>query len=407
MKFREISIQEFADFSITAQQKNFFQTPMMYQRLKNEGAEVYLLGVEMAKKIIAATLVVKSNVFLGKKTFSAYKGYLLDYEDDQVLIFFSTKIKAFLRQKGGYKLVIDPYLPNVSRDSEANIIPGVDNQHIKTKLINLNYQYLGETGQVKWTYCLDLKGKTKEQLFDEMRPSTRNYINRTVAKYQLNIRTLTYDELDQFKKITVDTCARRSFDDKSLTYYQDMYKTFGKQVVFKICELDIKKYRAVLELENVNYQTKLAELSDSSSNKNKKINMQKEIINNENKIIQLDELSAKNGNIITLAGAMFILYGDEVVYLFSGSYEEYMSYCGQYALQWDIIQIALEEGYQRYNFYGIKDVFDKKGPDYGVYDFKKGFGGYVEELLGSFETGLCFQYKIYRFFKRIKHLIKK
>ncbi len=110
MKFREISIQEFADFSITAQQKNFFQTPMMYQRLKNEGAEVYLLGVEMAKKIIAATLVVKSNVFLGKKTFSAYKGYLLDYEDDQVLIFFSTKIKAFLRQKGGYKLVIPPYI---------------------------------------------------------------------------------------------------------------------------------------------------------------------------------------------------------------------------------------------------------------------------------------------------------
>ena len=45
-----------------------------------------------------------------------------------------------------------------------------------------------------------------------------------------------------FKKITEDTCNRRGFKDKTLTYYQNMYNTFKDQVVFYICELDIPKY---------------------------------------------------------------------------------------------------------------------------------------------------------------------
>ena len=44
---------------------------------------------------------------------------------------------------------------------------------------------------------------------------------------------------------------------------------------------------------------------------------------------------------------------------------------------------AADNGYKRYNFYGIQDVFNPKGKDYGVYEFKKGFGGYVEELIGE------------------------
>ena len=50
--------------------------------------------------------------------------------------------------------------------------------------------------------------------------------------------------------------------------------------------------------------------------------------------------------------------------------------------------------YKRYNFYGIKDVFDKNGKDYGVYEFKKGFNGYVEELFGAYETGTNLTYII-------------
>ena len=39
----------------------------------------------------------------------------------------------------------------------------------------------------------------------------------------------------------------------------------------------------------------------------------------------------------------------------------------------------------KYNFYGITAIFDKNDPDYGVYEFKKGFNGQVEEYIDNFE----------------------
>lgn len=124
------------------------------------------------------------------------------------------------------------------------------------------------------------------------------------------------------------------------------------------------------------------------------------------KIEEVNLLKQEHGEYIILSGAMFVLYGNEIVYLFSGSYDEYMKYCGQYRLQWEMIKYAADNNYKRYNFYGIKDVFDKNGKDYGVYEFKKGFNGYVEELFGAYETGTNLTYRIYSLLKSIKNIGK-
>ena len=126
------------------------------------------------------------------------------------------------------------------------------------------------------------------------------------------------------------------------------------------------------------------------------------------KINELECLKEDKGNIIPLSAAMFMLYGDEIVYLFSGSYKEYMQYYGQYIIQWDMIKYACENKYKRYNFYGIIDVFNKNGKDYGVYEFKKGFNGYVEELLGEYIYIINKKaYNRVNFINRLKRIIKK
>jgi len=40
--------------------------------------------------------------------------------------------------------------------------------------------------------------------------------------------------------------------------------------------------------------------------------------------------------------------------------------------------------FPRFNFYGISGDFRKEAEDYGVYEFKRGFNGTVEELVGDF-----------------------
>ena len=79
-----------------------------------------------------------------------------------------------------------------------------------------------------------------------------------------------------------------------------------------------------------------------------------------------------------------------------------MNFNAQYFIQWEMIKYGIKNNYKRYNFYGISGNFDKNDPSYGIYEFKKGFGGYVMELLGDYECGVGITYKIYNFLKGIK-----
>ncbi len=119
---------------------------------------------------------------------------------------------------------------------------------------------------------------------------------------------------------------------------------------------------------------------------NKKLKVVEEAIEiAQRRVAEAEELRAKEGDILPLATAFFItLNGREVIYLSSGAYDEYMRFNGPYAIQWTMIRWALAHGYQRYNFYGTSGNFSKDADDYGVYLFKRGFGGHVEELAGDF-----------------------
>ena len=400
--------EEFMEFVNARPEKNFFQTVMMKDRIEKEGNEVYLVGVKKDDKVVAASFIASTgHTFFGYKTFEAYKGFILDYHDKDLVKFMTDEIKKFLISKKALRLIIDPYIQNVSRDMDANQIDGVDNRSVRDYLEELGYKYNEDGAQVKWCYCLDINGKSSEELFNDFRSSTRNNINKTKGKFNLNVRTLNKEQLGEFKKVTSDTCDRREFADKSLKYYENMFDAFGDDVTFKICEINLDNYISTLELENETLTNKIEELSDSSSNKKKKEEMKKNIENNKKKIEENKKLREEKGSIIPLSAAMFMLYGDEIVYLFSGSYAEYMSFCGQYRLQWEIIKYAADNGYKRYNFYGIQDVFNPKGKDYGVYEFKKGFGGYVEELLGSFILEVNSINKLYNFVRSLKRLIKR
>lgn len=407
MKFTELTEQEFQNFVDTQSNKNFFQTIMMKKKLECDGTKVYLVGVKENNKVIAASLIAETpQKFLGKATFEAYKGFILDYHNKELLKFMTDNVKEFLKERNGLKLIIDPYIPAVSRNMEAEITDEFDNRDIIDYLHTLGYKD-SQSSQVKWTYCLDINGKTSKELFNDFRSSTRNNINKTLTKYDLNIRTLSKDELKEFKTITSDTCDRRSFSDKSLKYYEEMYDCFKDDVTFKICEINLKNYIQKLEDSNKEMASKLEELSDSNSNLKKKEVMKKDIEHNNKKIQEAKDLKQKKGEIIPLSAAMFILYGDEIIYLFSGSYAEYMQFCGQYRLQWEIIKYAADHNYKRYNFFGIQDVFNPNGKDRGVYEFKKGFGGYVEELLGAYELSLSPANTLFNILKKIKHIIKK
>ena len=105
------------------------------------------------------------------------------------------------------------------RDVNGDIVQsGINNKRIIENLRNLGFKERNPE-QVKWMFTLDIENKTLEQILKDMKPNTRNSINKTF-KENLIIRTLEYDELDKFVKITDDTSKRRNFANKGIEYNQ-------------------------------------------------------------------------------------------------------------------------------------------------------------------------------------------
>lgn len=120
----------------------------------------------------------------------------------------------------------------------------------------------------------------------------------------------------------------------------------------------------------------------------------------EKKLIEVHEFVKEDNQIEILAAGLFIESPQEMVFLFGGMYSQYKKILpSSYYLQHIMMQQAINKKIFRFNFYGIEGNYT--GND-GVLNFKKGFGGIVEEQMGVFTSILQpVKYKIYQTIKRL------
>lgn len=399
MIFRELSKEEYEMFLKNCQLKTFFQDNKMDNYSKLNNVKSYYVGIENNGKIIAATRLTATKTLFGKYFFNAPRGLLVDYNDYNVLKFFVSKLKKYIKKRSGYVLKIDPYIEYKSRDINGNIIPGIDNTKIVNDLKKIGFIHNGFTrgydlsGQGRWYFVLNLKNKSIFDINKSMKPNHRNIIKKA-GKYGIEVKEISYDELSTFKYITQNTSDRIGFTDKSLVYYQTMYDSFKDSVKFLIAYLNVEKYKQKLREELSDNTSRYEKTIDKESGKAKEILV---TINGLKK--RLDECAKYKNNYIPVSCAMFMLYGNEVDYLFSGSIDEYKNLYAQYLIQWYMINYAVSHNYEKYNFFGISGIFDKNDKEYGVYEFKKGFGGNVVELIGDFYLPISLLYKIKKILK--------
>ena len=402
MKLIKLTENEFIEYSNHHPLKTFVQTVEMGKIRANKGWDVDYLGLKDNDEILGATMLVSHPRFLGKKEFYAPRGFLLDYNNEQLVTIFINEITKYVKKNNGFKLRIDPYLELKERDINGDIVDnGIDNSRVVSLLKSLGFTKSYSDEQLKWLYVLNLEGKTEADILKGMSSTNRNIIRKTL-KTNIKLRELKHDELELFEKITKETGERRGFASKNLDYYKQMDDLFKDDVKYVVAELNLKNYVETLTKELEKENNRLDKLSDVKANDGKRKEIKVTINSLKKKIDKANDLIESDGVNIILSGAMFMTYGDEVVYLFCGNYKKYMEFGAQYFIQWQMIKYALENNYKVYNFYGISGNFDKNDPSYGIYEFKKGFGGRVVELLGDYELGIGFTYKLYRLMKGIR-----
>lgn len=403
MKLIQLTEEEFRGFLNNHPLKTFLQTPEMAKIREKNGWKKYIVGIKENEKIVAGCLMLSAGNFFGKQVFYAPRGVLIDFENKELLKTFFTELKQFIKKHNGYVFRMDPYYELIERDIDGNIKKnGFDHTDTLTYLESLGFKKMPKSEQIAWMFALDIDGKRIDELKKDFRQNTRNIINKTL-KSNITVRELEYDELPIFKKLTEETSERKNFSDRSLSYYQDMYRIFKplNQIKYLIAEINIPEYIQSLENEKKEILSKLKKLTDSKANDGKRKEFQVSIDSITKKLEEAKKIKEGNGDILVLSGGMFILYGDEVIYLFSGNYKKYMNFNAQYLIQWEMINYAVDNHYKRYNFYGISGNFDKNDKDYGMYEFKKGFNGYVIELIGELQLPITYHYKLHKIINTI------
>lgn len=420
MKLEELTTEEFIEFSKNYPYSLFFQSPYWIEIKKDNNWTGHIVGMKDNGKIVAATILLMKNIkIINKKMIYAPRGFLLDYNDYELLTVFTKELKAYLSKQNTLFLKINPYIKYQEHDIDGNVIPDTKNDKLLDHLEELGFKHQGfyitmdekKDLEPRWLSVLDLNNKKADELFKEMRTTTRWSI-RNSEKNCLNIIECKREDLKEFKSLMKHTADRREFIDRPLSYYEKIYDVLSKNNLVKVLLVEIN-FKDLLDKTKTEYN-ELKERIERIKDNPKKEGQLKELKNEEEsfkkRITDLKIYKDKYGDTKIIAGGLYMLYGRQLVYLLGASYKDFMKYNSQYLLQWKMINYAIDNNYQTFNFYGIDGDFNKDSKSFGLFDFKRGFGSEVVELIGEFDLIINkpayniykLAFKLYKLLKNIK-----
>lgn len=430
MKLKKISEKEFKKFADKNLEITFYQTISWAHLKKKNGWVAHYLGLEKDNKIIAGSLILSKTLpIIKKKMFYAPRGFLLDYKNKEVLKEFTKQLKEYAKEEHAIFIKIDPYVEYKEHDNNGNVVEdGLDNSICVENLKSLGYKHFGfnlmqDTLQPRWMHVIETEDKTLADVMKDMESKTRQILRKN-ERSGIHTREISKEELPLFKDIMQHTSDRREFVDRPLSYYESMWDSLHDDGILKIlvAEIDFLEFEKNTkeeletnekELKNRIYkhENNILKMNPKKYEQNNKKNEQ-EIERLKKQLEKIKDYKEKYGNKKLLGGILFLIYGNEVLSLHGGTLDDVMQFQSAYTIHFAGVKHAVENGYKRYNFYGITGDFRKENPLYGLYLFKKSFGGHVVELIGEFDYIISpFWYHTYNIafaaYHKLKNLKKK
>ncbi len=418
MKLVELTEKEYRNFIKGRDDLSFMQMPEVGNLRKIYGSEVKYLGIKDSEKVVAASLFLITTTFMKKKTFYAPRGFLLDYNDSKVLKTYLEELKKYCKKNNGLMIKIDPNINYQIRDNKGEEYPDINkNDKVINDLKKLGFIHYGFNTdliytQSRWNVLLSLD-KPYEEVVSNFSKSTRKNIEEVYRK-GLKCRVAKKEDLAIIQPIFDLTAERKDFNARDLDYYKNMFECLGDKMRIYIAYLEPDHY-----LDNSKENLRVAEeelkvvldkmarekvgnkLKEQEAVANKKVDKCKE----ELELAKTFKKEYPKGR--DIAVLVSIKSGPEYLTLYSGYLTEYARFTPKYMLYNEHIKDAYEFKMLRVNFYGITGIFDPKDKNYGMYDFKRGFGGEVQELIGEFTYPLSWHYHLYMMLRNLKRKIKK
>lgn len=426
MKLIKLNKKDFKNFADKHPQITFHQTEEWANLKKVNNWQAHYIGLENDNdEIVAGAMILSKTLpIIKKKMFYSPRGFLIDYNDKKLLETFTNELKKYIKKEQGIFVKIDPFVEYQEHDNDGNIVKdGYNNKSAVENLKKLRYKFFGfnlmqDTLQPRWMHVIETKNRTLDDVMKDMESKTRQILRKN-ERCGITTREITRDELPIFKDIMKHTSDRREFVDRPLSYYEAMWDNLHDSGILKIliAEIDFNIYEknTIEEKEETEKSLKeriykkdkgILKMNEKKFNSSNKQD-EETIKRLEKQLEKIKELKEEYGDKEILGGILFLIYGNEVLSLHGGSHAKLMQFQSAYTIHFEGVKMAVEGNYNRYNFYGITGDFRKENPLYGLYLFKKSFGGHVVELIGEYDLIISkFWYNTYNIAFNLYHKLK-
>lgn len=387
--------QELDELSARHPQGSMQQTSYMMALVSRRGSIVETVGIRQGDKLVSGCFILYSRGHFGLEA-SVWNGPMCDYHDAELARVTMRAVCDAAKRKGAISVTCWPNVNYRMHDSEGDPQGTPDDVTVDT-LKKLGWRHAGFTvgyGAVenRWNYVKDLTGLLDEKsLLASYAKNTRRNV-RIAANSCVEVRQITREELPIFRDICELSCIKQGFANRDLSYFQDTFDCYGDHARFMVAEIHLDRYletwqdkldAANAEIARLEEKQSQGELGDKAL---KRLEMAgRDATAAANRIAKAREYVAQDGDVVPVAAALFIDDPHELVYLMSGSNGKYAKFYAPTALQHEAMLWCVNHGLNRYNFYGISGYFNgPEDPGHGVLEFKQGFEGHVEELVGEF-----------------------
>ncbi len=184
------------------------------------------------------------------------------------------------------------------------------------------------------TIFIDLR-KKEDQLLLDMKPKTRYNVKLSERK-GVRVKRVSLSELDIWYKLYKETCKRNHIFLQDIRYFKTVLST------------KVEETRSPAEVE-----------------------------------LLVAEFDKK-----PLAAMFLACSAQRASYLYGASATSSRNMMPTYALQWEAIKRAKRKGCTEYDMFGVAPRHDPDHPLYGLYRFKKGFGGKMLHRMGCWDYPL-------------------
>lgn len=363
-------------------------------KVKKNLTPYYLGLIDEKKNIVATALLLQKHLPLNYCYFYCPRGYVIDYENEELLTEMTKQIIKFAKSKKAIFVKIDPDL--IYKDynylDEEQSLPYDTNKIFET-LKKLGYKHQGftknfETMQPRYTFRIDLT-KSMEELEEHFSKTTKQRIAKSL-KLKTKVVIGTEDDIPTFYHLMMLTESRKDFVSYDIDYYKTLYKLFNEdnKATLFLGKVNLEESLEVLNSDLKDVNKKMQELpkenmSKSAKNKLKELTRQKESL--EKEVDKYSNYLKEYGSEVTLSAHMIIEYGDKAWVLYAGNHNILTETYVNYHTYYEHLKFCKERGLKIYDQFGTIGDLSKDNPRLGLHEFKKKFGGDYVEFMGEFD----------------------